>query len=84
MEKSKKKYYYHNNKNNNRNYYPKKKKKREDKMEEKITYEKLVNVESDEIVDYPKETNDDMMKFVAISIIIMAIIFGSLLLFHLI
>lgn len=84
MEKSKKKYYYHNNKNNNRNYYPKKKKKREENMEEKITYEKLVNVESDEIVDYPKETNDDMMKFVAISIIVMAIIFGSLLLFHLI
>ena len=83
MEKSKKKYYYHNN-NSNRKYYPKKKKKREDKMEEKITYEKLVNVESDEIVDYPKETNDDMMKFVAISIIVMAIIFGSLLLFHLI
>ena len=50
-----------------------------------ITYEKLINTErDDEIIDYPKETNDDMLKFVIVSIVIMAIVFGSLLLFHLI
>lgn len=86
MEKNnKKKYYYHNN--NNRKYYPKKKKKQNISLkEEKMTYEKLINMEGDvpEIVAYPNESSDSMMKFVALSIITMAIVFGSLLLFHLI
>lgn len=83
MEKSNKKRYYHHN--NNNKYYASKKKKRLE-ADEKITYEKLVNTDSefDEIIDYPKETDDSMIKFVAVSIIVMAIIFGSLLLFHLI
>lgn len=86
MEKNnKKKYYYQNN--NNKRYYPKKKKQKEmNVQEEKMTYEKIINMDSDvpEIVDYPSGSNDNMMSFVAVSIIIMAIVFGSLLLFRVI
>ena len=65
MEKNKKKKYYCHNNHNNKRYYPKKKITIE---EDKMTYEKLVNTEiGDEIIDYPKETNDNMMIFVAVS-----------------
>lgn len=82
MDNKKKNYYYKNNKN----YYYKKKTKKEDKS--KNTYDKLVNVrndvdeiESSNIVNI--DNNYSVMKLVAISIVVMAIVFGSLLLFHL-
>lgn len=82
MDNKKKNYYYKNNKN----YYYKKKTKKEDKP--KNTYDKLVNVrndvdeiESSNIVNI--DNNYSVMKLVAISIVVMAIVFGSLLLFHL-
>lgn len=56
----------------------------EDFLEDKMTYEKLVNMPSDEMIDYPKETDDSMMKFVALSVTVMAIVICSLILFHLI
>ena len=82
MDNKKKNYYYKNNKN----YYYKKKTKKENKP--KNTYDKLVNVrndvdeiESSNIVNI--DNNYSVMKLVAISIVVMAIVFGSLLLFHL-
>ena len=82
MDNKKKNYYYKNNKN----YYYKKKTKKEDKS--KNTYDKLVNVRNDvdeiensNIVNI--DNNYSVMKLVAISIVVMAIVFGSLLLFHL-
>ena len=82
MDNKKKNYYYKNNKN----YYYKKKTKKEDKS--KNTYDKLVNVRNDvdeiensNIVNI--DNNYSVMKLVAINIVVMAIVFGSLLLFHL-
>ena len=84
MEKNKKKNYY---KNNNKKYYSKNKKKNNE-VKEKITYDSLVNVrESVDEVEYqplPIGNREFIIKFVAISIVLLAIIFGSLLLFHLI
>ena len=79
-KKNKKKYYYTNNKK----YYTKKKKK-----EEKMTYDKIVDARKsvDELEDNVKLTysnNSIIAKMVAISVIIIAIVFSSLLLFHLI
>lgn len=81
MEKNKKKKYYYDN---NKKYYHKKRESKEEKP--KNTYEKLVNVRSDVLeVENNKVINDNdysVMKLVAISVIIVAIIFSSLLLLH--
>ena len=77
MEKKNKKYYqkqYYNHHHNN------KKKKVE---ENKITYERLL--EADTITENNKEDNYNklmMVKYIAITTILFAIIFGSLLLFR--
>ena len=81
MEKSNKKKYYY--KNNNKKYYSKK--KRVDKMEEKVTYEKLIATErNDDLNNKSVGINYNIMTIVFVSIVIMAIVFSSLLLFHLI
>lgn len=83
MEKNKKKKYYYDN---NKKYYHRKRENKEEQSKNKNTYEKLVNVRSDVLeVEDNKVINDNdysVMKLVAISIIIVAIIFSSLLLLH--
>ena len=85
MEKNKKKKYYQYG--NNRKYYPKKKVKKV-LNEEMITYDNLVNAKSNineiRVNNNPFKDDNSIIKFVAISTILLAIIFGSLLLFHLI
>lgn len=85
MEKeNKKKYYY----NNNKKYYSKKKKVNNDNSKEKLTYEKIVNKRTspDEIDDTEDVyySDDKVLKIVAVSIMVLAIVFGSLILFRLI
>ena len=84
MENNKKgkKYY-----SNNKKYYYKNNSYKKAPEKEKITYDKLVNVRNsvDEIEEDNLPNNRyNVLRFVCILIILMAIIFGSLLLFHLI
>ena len=78
----KKKNYYQNSKNK---YY---KKNNRDKTEskKKITYNDLINVRSEiDEVEVKNQSIDNTIsnfRIIAVSIIVLAIIFGSLLLFH--
>ena len=75
----KKKNYYQNHK---KNYYKKNNNKNNSKK--KITYNDLVNIRSDtsEINDKDIDNSLLILRIIAVSIIVLAIIFGSLLLFH--
>ncbi len=78
----KKKYYKKNNKNNYNNYH--KKTNKINITEKKLTYDDIVNVRDNasEIKINNNSSNITSYRFIAISIIILAIIFGSLLLFR--
>ena len=82
MEKeNKKKYYY----NNNKKYYSKKKKVNNNDKKVKVTYESLINKENNiSEINNDYYTDDKVMKIVAVSIMVLAIVFGSLVLFRLI
>ena len=77
MEKKNKKYY-------QKNYYRHNhKNKKKDVVEKKVTYESLMEAKT--ITENNKEDNYSklmMIKYIAISAILFAIIFGSLLLFR--
>ena len=78
MEKNKKKYYYSNNKR----YYPKKKK---EENKPKMTYEKIVNIRNDvDDVNIVTITSNTTLKIAAVILVTLAIIFCSLILFHVI
>ena len=84
----KKKYYYKkNNKNNySKNYYKNNNKTKDSETvsNKKLTYDEIVNVREDvsEIPINNSSSNIATYRFIAISIILLAIIFGSLLLFR--
>jgi hypothetical protein len=80
MEKNKKNYY---KKNNKQNYYKKNNKKEEKKVEKKVTYDSLMKADTiSEVktnnVEYNKST---IMKCIAITVVLFAIIVASLILF---
>ena len=79
----KKKYY-----KNNKNYYRKNNNNKDSKvMDKKLTYDDIVNVRKDaeEIkILNNRDSNISVIKLVSLSIVILAIIFGSLLLFRVI
>ena len=53
-------------------------------IESKLTYDELVNVRKDVSEIKTRKNNIPVVRFVCISLIILAIIFGSLLLFRII
>ena len=52
--------------------------------DKKMTYDDIVNVRKDVSEFEYRRSNVSIVKFVSISLIVLAIIFGSLLLFHII
>ena len=80
MEKNKKNYY---NKNNHKNNYQKKNKKKEIKEEKnKVTYDSLIHADTiTEVKNEPQYNKVAVMKAIALSIIVFAIIICSLILF---
>lgn len=52
--------------------------------DKKMTYDDIVNVRKDVSEFEYRRSNVSIVKFVCISLIVLAIIFGSLLLFHII
>ncbi len=78
----KKKYY-----KNNKNYYKNNHKKEKNVSNKKLTYDEIVNVRNDvSEIKVIEKNNDNIptIRLVAISIVILAIIFGSLLVFRII
>ena len=71
---SKKKYYYKNNH----------KSKEKKVTQKKLTYDDIVNVRKDVSEIEIKSTNINNIRFVALSIVILAIVFCSLILFRII
>ena len=81
MEKNKKNYYY---KNNKKNYYRKNNKNKEKVNDnKKVTYDSLMHTK---VVTYYDGKDDDInktliIKYIAITVVLFAIIIGSLILF---